>query len=434
LGLFESIIEIKENCSHLNPDLSEQYILSCLRKAGSCDGGNVGDTLKYIMKNTSSGNYHNGVIPEDCFNYYADDKIPCLYKCENWKELLIPLLNYSSWKSDGSSVDRERIKTDIMEKGPVATIMAATKDFSIWGVYHHNPNAYFYHLLPVPVSSNNHFVVIVGWKDDSSVRNGGYWICKNSWGSYWGYNGFFNLAYGCLHLEGSNIYSVDYDPDSYNWPPYAHAGGPYGGYPNQNVTFNGSRSVGFEGNILNYSWDFGDNKTGTGITTNHIYKDLGRYIITLTITDSKGSNSSISTNLWIQETNSKPLKPTIVGPSSGEIWKKYDYSFSSTDPDDNDLLYFVDWGDGKCEEWVGPGASGEEIVLSHVWTESTNSEIKVKVKDPFDEESEWEILKIDMPKTKDFSSKFDLLNRFFERFPNEFPLLKNLLYQRVGIC
>jgi hypothetical protein len=379
------------------------------------------------METTSDGNYHNGVIPENCFNYYADDTIPCKYKCKNWEELLVPLLDYSSWDSDGSSNDRERIKTDIMEKGPVATIMTATDDFGIWGIYHHNPNDYFYHLLPVPASEANHFIVIVGWKDSMSVRNGGYWICKNSWGPYWGYDGFFNVAYGCLNCEWSNIYSVDYDPESYDWPPYADAGGPYGSYPHQEVTFDGSRSIGFEGSIVNYSWDFGDGNTGSGETTNHIYQDLGKYTITLTVTDSKGSNATQTTNLWVQETNSKPVKPTIKGPSSGKVWQYYEYSFSSIDPDDNDLLYFIDWGDGNCEEWIEPYASGEEIFLTHMWTEITKSVIKVKVKDPYNEESEWETLTINMPKTNNFNIKFDLMSRFFERFPNAFPILKHLI-------
>jgi C1A family cysteine protease len=39
----------------------------------------------------------------------------------------------------------------------------------------------------------NHAILIVGWKDDDSIGNGGYWICKNSWDTDWGYDGFFNI-------------------------------------------------------------------------------------------------------------------------------------------------------------------------------------------------------------------------------------------------
>ena len=61
------------------------------------------------MKTTPDGNNHNGVIPESCFEYYANDNIPCSKKCENWEEKLVPIFNYGSWKSDGSNSDIERI-------------------------------------------------------------------------------------------------------------------------------------------------------------------------------------------------------------------------------------------------------------------------------------------------------------------------------------
>lgn len=41
-----------------------------------------------------------------------------------------------------------------------------------------------------------HWVVIVGWRDDPEVKNGGYWICRNSWGDRWGDHGYFKIAYG----------------------------------------------------------------------------------------------------------------------------------------------------------------------------------------------------------------------------------------------
>ncbi|MCK5261523.1 MAG: hypothetical protein KAJ44_05040, partial [Thermoplasmatales archaeon] len=38
MGALESIITIREGCARLNPYLSEQYVLSCLPAAGSCNG------------------------------------------------------------------------------------------------------------------------------------------------------------------------------------------------------------------------------------------------------------------------------------------------------------------------------------------------------------------------------------------------------------
>ncbi len=44
-------------------------------------------------------------------------------------------------------------------------------------------------------SGCGHIVLVVGFKDDVTVKNGGYWICKNSWGSEWGEEGYFRIPY-----------------------------------------------------------------------------------------------------------------------------------------------------------------------------------------------------------------------------------------------
>jgi hypothetical protein len=63
MGALESVINIREGCAELDPDLSEQYVLSCLPAAGSCNGGNTTKCVFYFINSTSSdGNYHYGVI------------------------------------------------------------------------------------------------------------------------------------------------------------------------------------------------------------------------------------------------------------------------------------------------------------------------------------------------------------------------------------
>ncbi|MCW4039957.1 MAG: PKD domain-containing protein [Candidatus Bathyarchaeota archaeon] len=54
------------------------------------------------------------------------------------------------------------------------------------------------------------------------------------------------------------------------------------------LEFSGESSTD-NGEIIQYTWDFGDDSQSTGITTNHVYSSPGDYAVTLTITD-KGGN------------------------------------------------------------------------------------------------------------------------------------------------
>ena len=41
-----------------------------------------------------------------------------------------------------------------------------------------------------------HIVAVVGYDDAEQ-----YWICKNSWGSEWGENGYFKIKYGECKID-----------------------------------------------------------------------------------------------------------------------------------------------------------------------------------------------------------------------------------------
>lgn len=124
--------------------------------------------------------------------------------------------------------------------------------------------------------------------------------------------------------------------------------------------------------------------------------------------------------------NGKPNKPSIDGPVRGKPGVEYEYTFSATDPEEDDLEYYIKWGDGDIEEWIGPYNSGDEITLSHVWEEEGTYGIKAKVRDMYGLESDWAFLQVKIPKNRVLHNSF--LLRFFERFPYVFPILRYLLY------
>jgi PKD repeat protein len=291
LAALESVINIRDENAELDVDLSEQYVISCLPSAGSAISGGVAfQVFKYIMDTSPEGNFYNGIIPESCFPYQGKDGVPCSDKCIDWVDHLIPIHGYGFWIPNGSPEDRQRIKTQILEKGPVVAGIFATRLFMLWGIFFHNPS-YVYSTLK-ETSGTNHAVLLVGWKDDPNVMNGGYWIAKNSWGTQWGYDGFFNIAYGCLGIDNDSITWVEYDSASIDSPPVADAGGPYSGSIGQNILFNGSRSFDSEGKIVSYDWDFGDGMHGAGEMTTHSYSKSGVYVVNLTATDESGYQDS----------------------------------------------------------------------------------------------------------------------------------------------
>jgi hypothetical protein len=398
LGIFESMVKIREGNAELNPNFSEQYVLSCFPAAGSCRGGMAWEALRLLQEETSIGNNANGTIFEECFPYQADDDIPCSDKCTEWDEMLVPILDWGYWDSHGTSNDRKAIKSYIFENGPVVAHMRVTKWFKIFGAIIQNSD--FFYPRFRPIVGINHVLMIVGWKDISFIPSGGYWICKNSWGTDWGYDGFVNIAYGSLNIDKSLIVWADYDPDSYNWPPVADAGGSYGAYIGEAVTFDASRSYGYEGEIINYYWEFGDGSNDTGIKTSKTFSELGRYILSLTVKDVKNSKSSDNTYVWIQESNDPPNKLRIRGPISGKVGLKYLYNIVSEDSDGNDVWYTINWGDDTPEERIGPFASGEEASISHTWSKKGSYTVKAKVKDVFNDESPWTELPVYMQKNR----------------------------------
>jgi hypothetical protein len=114
------------------------------------------------------------------------------------------------------------------------------------------------------------------------------------------------------------------------------------------------------------------------------------------ITDSVGE-VSYSFNDIVRGGISMPTIPEIKGDTSGKAGKEITYTFSSTDTIGNDLYYYVEWGDGEIDEWVGPFVSGEAVELTHVWNEEGNYSIKAQAKSSKDVLSNWGTLPITIP-------------------------------------
>ena len=88
-------------------------------------------------------------------------------------------------------------------------------------------------------------------------------------------------------------------PAPANEPPVANASGPYLGNVSENIIFNASESYDPDGQIVNYTWDFGDGNVSYGKIVEHNYSSIGNYKINLTVKDNEGLTSTNTTSAEI---------------------------------------------------------------------------------------------------------------------------------------
>jgi hypothetical protein len=116
--------------------------------------------------------------------------------------------------------------------------------------------------------------------------------------------------------------------------------------------------------------------------------------------------------------NYAPTQPEITGPSRGRLNKEYNFNFVSSDLEGGDLYYWIDWGDGENTGWIGPYKSGEEISVSHSWTEQETFIIKAKSKDIEGAESEEATTSFSAPRNRLIISflleRLDFLKNLFK--------------------
>ena len=144
------------------------------------------------------------------------------------------------------------------------------------------------------------------------------------------------------------------------------------------VNFDGSLSTGT--GTLTYSWNFGDETTGTGMTTIHTYGSDGTYTITLTVTDSVGSDTD-TVQVFIAVGNTPPTDPVLTGEQAGTQNTEYTYTATSTDADNDTIKYTFVWGDGSNSTTTDFTANNTAASAVHTWTAAGIYNIQVTAND-----------------------------------------------------
>ncbi|EAR83820.1 papain family cysteine protease (macronuclear) [Tetrahymena thermophila SB210] len=188
-------INIARNGTFPQVALSPQVIINC-KAGGSCSGGNAMGVYEF--------GHTNGIPEESCQQYVAKnpEKFTCsdIQQCMNcapsekgqncWAQP-----NFKKWKISeyGYVKGADQMKAEIFARGPIGCGIEATLKLENYsgGIFEQN-------LL---FTSLNHEVAVVGWGVDEATGVE-YWIARNSWGSYWGENGYFRIR---MHKNNNGI-------------------------------------------------------------------------------------------------------------------------------------------------------------------------------------------------------------------------------------
>ncbi len=196
-------------------DFSEQFIVSCgldcYRNQGilGCLGATFVKTLDFVET--------HGMIPESYFEYDSynffnsnSDNFLTHSRCGGDDKKIG--WSHRIFKPDFkilSRYDDEQLKSALFNEGPIVTTMIVYESIDGYKegeIYQPKPGE-----SPITDQYGNlmgHMITIVGYND-----NGGYWICKNSWGEEWGENGYFKIKYGVCGIN-SDVEGYSYSPNS----------------------------------------------------------------------------------------------------------------------------------------------------------------------------------------------------------------------------
>jgi ribosomal protein S27E len=140
------------------------------------------------------------------------------------------------------------------------------------------------------------------------------------------------------------------------------------------ISFSGSNcSDPDSGDILTFSWDFGDGTTGTGEDVTHSYSDNGVYTVTLNITDGE---------LWANDTLTVTVRPKaaeIESPNDGSSVEKTVFITGTTEGSDITAVE-IKIGNSAWTEAVDD--SDDWSTWSYEWdtTEEDNEEFTIQVR------------------------------------------------------
>jgi len=194
----------------INP--SVQHVLNCGTSAGSCNGGS--DSAVYQWLHRAGGISLETAQPylacssdsEEGFCAHVDTSCKAINiarTCGSFSQEGGPctgLSHYPNISIDdyGTIYGRWAMMKEIFNRGPISCGIAADPLL--------NYESGIVTKFTIPFLSVDHVISVVGWGKDA--EHGQYWIVRNSWGEYWGEQGFVRVKFGALSLNECNWATV----------------------------------------------------------------------------------------------------------------------------------------------------------------------------------------------------------------------------------
>jgi len=139
------------------------------------------------------------------------------------------------------------------------------------------------------------------------------------------------------------------------------------------VRLDGSGSRDADGDTLTYTWSLGDGQTKTGKRITHIYDRSGKYVVTLTVDDGRGTGCSVDTDTVNVILNKAPSASIYTKDSKICVGDEviFDGSASVTEKGER-LSYIWDFGDGT---------TGKGVKTTHIYRKPGQFHPKLTVDD-----------------------------------------------------
>jgi C1A family cysteine protease len=187
VGTFESQLNIAASDPSSPWQLSPQYLFAC--GGGGCGSGWFpSSAARYLVS--------KGVPDNACMPYVSGahgDDARCNAACSDAASRSIKARASTTPTSGGASVAAVK---RALQNGPLVASMTVYDDFMFYtgGVYKHATGN----------RAGGHAVSIVGWNDEHQS-----WVVRNSWGTRWGMQGYFEIAWNDVSGVGSSTIGFD---------------------------------------------------------------------------------------------------------------------------------------------------------------------------------------------------------------------------------